>query len=449
MKSRWIITCCILLFMVVGLSACAGKQGPAGIAGPAGAVGPEGPQGPAGKEGVPGTTGPAGPSGAEYVGSQTCSGCHPEIYAAVNKTGHSWNQVRVADGNAPAYPFTGISTPPEGYTWNDISYVIGGYNWKALFVDKNGYLITDAPGNSGNADYLNQWNFANVRLDKEAGWASYKPGANQLPNDCGACHSTGYSTWRADSHQDDLPGIVGTWKEPGVQCEACHGPGSLHVSNPQGIRMLIDRSSQACQKCHLRDSEMVITNGLIDHTDAFGDLPAGKHTTLACVDCHDPHMGVVQLRQEKQPTTRTTCTDCHWQQASYQKNPLHSVMQLACTECHMPRMILNATGDPTNFMGDVRTHRMAIDAVQIEQFITKTAADGAPIQQALPQIGLNSACRHCHGGGLGGPKTDEQLLEGAKNYHLPPEPTPVLPTPEPTSEPTSEPTPEPTATTVP
>ena len=436
MKSRWIITCCILLFMVVLLSACAGKQGPAGVAGPAGPVGPEGPQGPAGKEGAPGAQSPAGPSGAEYIGSQTCSACHPDISAAVNKTGHPWNQVKIADGISPTYPFTKIIEPPAGYTWNEISYVIGGYNWKALFVDINGYIVTDAPGKSGNADYLNQWNLANVRLDKEAGWVSYKAGTDQLPNNCGACHSTGYSNWPAGSHQDDLPGIVGIWKESGVQCEACHGPGSLHMSNPQGIRMQIDRSNQACLKCHVRDSDMVVTDGLIDHTDAFGDLPAGKHTTLACVDCHDPHMGVVQLRQAKQTTTRTTCEDCHWQQASYQKNTVHYGMRVACIECHMPRMIMNATGNPAKFLGDVRTHRMVIDATQIEQFITVFSADGTPAQQVLPEIGLNFACRHCHGSGLGSPKTDEQLLEGARNYHVRSEPTPVLPTPAPTAEPT-------------
>jgi hypothetical protein len=55
---------------------------------------------------------------------------------------------------------------------------------------------------------------------------------------------------------------------------------------------------------------------------------------------------------------------------------------------------------------------------------------------------LNFACRHCHGGELGGPKTDEQLLEAAKDYHTQPEPTPIPPTPVP-------PTPVPTATTAP
>ena len=63
------------------------------------------------------------------------------------------------DGKAPTYPFTKIEKLPEGYTWNDISYVIGGY-WKARFMDKKGYIITDKPGATvSDTKYLNQWNF--------------------------------------------------------------------------------------------------------------------------------------------------------------------------------------------------------------------------------------------------------------------------------------------------
>jgi hypothetical protein len=32
------------------------------------------------------------------------------------------------------YHFTEIPSPSEGYTWDDIAYVIGGYNWKAHFI---------------------------------------------------------------------------------------------------------------------------------------------------------------------------------------------------------------------------------------------------------------------------------------------------------------------------
>ncbi len=35
--------------------------------------------------------------------------------------------------------FSRVPDPPEGYTWEDISYVIGGYGWKARFIDLEGH----------------------------------------------------------------------------------------------------------------------------------------------------------------------------------------------------------------------------------------------------------------------------------------------------------------------
>ncbi len=218
------------------LVACAGpEEGPIGPEGPAGPSGPIGPQGPAGTQGE---AGPAGPSGADYVGDQTCGGCHPDIYDTYMKSGHPWNLNKIVDGQAPSYPFTKLDKLPEGYTWNDILYVVGGYAWKANFIGKDGYLITDAPGKTGDTAYLNQWNFANPSVGKDAGWVTYNSGQEKLLSTCVSCHTTGYSP---NGNQDGLPGLVGTWAQDGVRCEACHGPGGLHVTNPKGIAMKIER----------------------------------------------------------------------------------------------------------------------------------------------------------------------------------------------------------------
>jgi hypothetical protein len=54
---------------------------------------------------------------------------------------------------------------------------------------------------------------------------------------------------------------------------------------------------------------------------------------------------------------------------------------------------------------------MAIDAEQIVQF----TEDGS---EALSQIGLNFACRHCHvEDGIASVRTDEELIEKAVGYH--------------------------------
>ena len=43
------------------------------------------------------------------------------------KFGH-W--LAAVDGQPPEYPYTELVDTPEGYTWDDILYVIGGYGWK-------------------------------------------------------------------------------------------------------------------------------------------------------------------------------------------------------------------------------------------------------------------------------------------------------------------------------
>lgn len=405
----------IIIFVIgVLLVACAGQPGPEGPPGPAGPPGPEGPQGPPGKQGESGQAGEsvqAAAMGAEYVGKDVCAGCHQDIFDVFINSGHAWQLNPVVDGQPPDYPFTRVPEPPKGYTWDDIRYVVGGYNWKARFVDNDGYIITDAPGQSGNTEYPNQFNLANLLVGANAGWVSYHSGEENKSYDCGVCHTTGYNP---SGNQDDLPGLIGQWVEQGIQCEACHGPGSLHIQNPGGVNMMVNRDKAECAACHRSDvlEQVNAADGFIPHHDQYQDLLQSKHIILDCVDCHDPHAGVVQLVKNNQPTTRTTCENCHFKQAKNQKNTKHTALGVTCQHCHMPRIIKSAWGAPERFTGDIRTHVMAIDATQIEQF----SADGST---ALSPIGLNFACRQCHISDTAIAIEDEALIEAAVDYHSP------------------------------
>lgn len=410
-----------VLALTLLLAACAGPEGEQGPAGPQGQAGPEGPQGPAGAAGPAGEAAPAGSMAAAYAGDQVCAGCHKEIYDVYIKSGHPWIMNKVVDGTAPDYPFTGISSVPSGYSWDDISYVIGGYEWRALFVDQEGYIITDAPGASGNAEYLNQWNFANVRLDLNADWVAYHGGEDNLMMDCGECHTTGYSP---NGNQDGLEGLVGTWQQEGVRCEACHGPGGNHMSNPQGIPMQIDRDAELCGKCHVNETVEIVdaADGFIESNEQYGEMFQSKHIIMDCVICHDAHSGVAQHAAAGEPTTRTTCENCHFRQAQYQNNDTHQRMGLACVTCHMPYITKTAWGVPEKFSADTRTHLFAINPSQIGQF----SEDGTA---ALSEIGLNYACRQCHYSGFASVKTDEELLQAAEGYHDQPEEAAEQPAP--------------------
>ena len=410
MVRKWVVFIGGFLILTSLLAACTGPQGDQGSVGPAGPAGPEGPAGPVGGSGL---VGEATPTVAEYVGDQLCSGCHFDLSLSYMKSGHPWSLSTVTDGNLPDYPFTQLTSLPQGYTLQDISYIIGGYFWKAIFVNSQGYIITDAPGSTEDPTYLNQFNIGNSSLGTSSGWVSFHAGEPDLSFNCGSCHTTGYDN---GGNQDNLPGIVGTWAEPGVRCERCHGPGSLHAKDPKGVSMLVERDSALCRECHIYvpTASLEVTNGFIQHSDQLGDLSQSKHQILDCLTCHDPHSGVVQLRLEDQQTSRLLCQDCHFKQAQVQNNPRHTAINVSCTDCHMPRLIQSGAVNPQAFTGDIRTHVVAIDPRLVSQF----NEDGS---LASGQISLDYACRHCHGS----TKSDEELLAAASGYHEIPTSQPI------------------------
>ncbi|KAA3665183.1 MAG: hypothetical protein DWQ04_01950 [Chloroflexi bacterium] len=412
MTRRWWILLLVIMiaFVVAGCAGAEGEQGPAG---------PEGAQGPPGATGLDGPPGPPGPPGQDglnfeppaYVGSETCAECHQELYDVFMLSGHPFKLNPVVDGEPPDYPFTDVPSPPEGYTWDDISYVIGGYNWKARFIDQEGFIIT------GDAEATTQFNFYNDELELGNDWVAYHAG-EEKPYNCGTCHTTGYST---EGNQDGLPGLIGTWAEPGIQCEECHGPGSLHVNHPLAWSMEIDRDAEACGDCHVRggSEEVNASGGFIKHHEQYEELFQSKHITVDCVVCHDPHAGVVQFRQMGGPTTRTTCENCHFDEENNKENEIHAKFAVDCIDCHMPRVTKSALGDPERFTGDIRTHLMAIEPTQVGQF----TEDGTV---ALSQLSLDFACRSCHNPeGFAGEATDDVLIEAATGYHEPPSPEPA------------------------
>ena len=385
----------VLLAIIVLLAALAVLAGCTGSEGPVGATGPAGEQGPAG---------PPGAVGATYVGTGTCASCHLEIAEVFSMSGHGYKLNKVVGGQPPEYPFTEVSNPPEGYTWDDVTYVIGGYNWKARFIDKDGYIITGADGNA-----TTQYNFANPIVGTEIGWVGYHAGEEQKPYDCGPCHTTGY---RPEGNQDGLPGLVGTWAEPGVRCEECHGPGSDHVSNPYGVALKVDRSPEECGECHRRGAVEAIdaSGGFIKHHEQYEEIFQSKHLALDCVTCHDPHQGVVQARKAGTDTVRIECQSCHFEKVEAQKS---AVMKstVDCIDCHMPRIVKSAVGDADAYTGDIRTHMWVIDPSATSQF----SEDGST---AVSQISLDFACKSCHrDGGTALAKGDDELRSLAEGYH--------------------------------
>jgi hypothetical protein len=300
-----------------------------------------------------------------------------------------------------------VEDPPEGYTWEDIRYVVGGYAWKAVFLDQQGYIITGTT----------QYNFENGNLDTDAGWVEFQhPDSavageattdGAVPYTCGGCHTTGYVP---DGNQHGLPGLIGTWAEDGVGCEACHGAGSNHVNDPYLARMEVNRDSQACGDCHSRGDSTVLeaVEGFILNYQQYDELFLSKKRVMDCVDCHNPHEGT---RLGRKLSIRTECETCHLDSADYQK--ISDRRHATCIDCHMPYATKSAVGNADIFTADVRTHLMAINPRADSQF----DQDGALFE---PYLTVDYACKGCHNeDGRAGVLPDEQLVEVATGYHDP------------------------------
>jgi len=353
--------------------------------------------------------GAAGAFAADYVGHDACKTCHGPIYDNYIQTGHPFKLNKVEGGQAPIYPFSEVPNPPEGYTWDDVTYVIGGYGWKARFIDSNGYIIT------GDAV---QYNLATQ------GWVGYHadedPGTK--PYTCGACHTTGWQTTDENGgvKQDGLEGMAGTFAAPGITCEQCHGPGSDHVGGPSEDNIVKDNSKELCGTCHFRDAEhrIAASGGLIRHHEQYDELVNSPHRFMDCITCHDPHKGVVyDLGGTKD---QPTCTTCHGDVTV----KVEAMAAHSCESCHMPKASKSAvkTGefereDDTGFLGDINSHTFRLNVDPNAKMFSDDGkfvnldADGNAV------VKVEYACAGCHNGVEASARSVDWMYANAEIVH--------------------------------
>lgn len=164
------------------------------------------------------------PEDARFVGSDACGTCHwrahdgwvdslhPKMMRRVDQAG-----VVVADLHAENVPFD-----PKEAVW-----AIGS-RFEQQFMGHDGHTETLLPG-SWLVD-KGEW--------KAKGWDGWDvPVPLQR---CHGCHTVG------------LDVETGSFVEPGVGCESCHGPGSWH-RNTLGVGTIASTlDAQVCGQCHTR-----------------------------------------------------------------------------------------------------------------------------------------------------------------------------------------------------
>ncbi len=226
---------------------------------------------------------------------------------------------------------------------------------------------------------------------------------------CADCHST-----NLQKNYDVASGRYHTtFSEIDVSCEACHGPGSLHVELASAPSLFWDRERgyalpklkvtsnvpqiQACAPCHSR--RRVVAGGFTggcnyyDYYANEGLSPAAYHADgqimdevyeyssflqskmfhkgIKCSDCHDPHSARLKFSGNQ------VCTSCHQHPAGKYDGEIHHRHSMSgsgssCVECHMPE-----------------TTYMEVDPRRDHSF-------RIPRPDLSVKLGTPNACTRCH-----------------------------------------------------
>jgi DmsE family decaheme c-type cytochrome len=155
-------------------------------------------------------------------------------------------------------------------------------------------------------------------------------------------HDKYYADFKHSIHGDQISEDTGL---PLVNCESCHGPGSIAVEtaaekkvcNFDSLLPIAEFPAQAqsmlCLKCHSAASTPNLTSW---------NASAHALNDVSCFDCHKLHKGTEQKvsRQEQEEL----CTGCHTQvKMEFSQFSHHPVPEnkMACTDCHDPHLSTN------------------------------------------------------------------------------------------------------------
>ena len=194
---------------------------------------------------------------AEYWGRDECGTCHRGLSRDHDAMLHANALIPITvEGTGIVADFSAgedvrtVQLPGEEtarpFTLGDTVYAMGAGRYAQRFVveDADGTLLV-LPA---------EWNAVEGQWQPFELAESWPDPAFNLVENCIYCHTTG------------LDRETGTWVDDGVQCEACHGPGSTHITlaDEAGIRpttaelvdiraaIYSDHDSQVCGQCHTR-----------------------------------------------------------------------------------------------------------------------------------------------------------------------------------------------------
>ncbi len=290
---------------------------------------------------------------ATYVGAGACRDCHELQWHAWRDSHHDLALQTVTGDNvladlsetAPALRFTGSGAgleiaPEPGHAPLPARFTFGVEPLQQYVVEaQDGHLqVLPVPWDTRPAALGGQRWYELYPGDYPAGDPMHWQGrANSWNAMCADCHSTGVRK----GYDPQARTYATTFAEEDVACEACHGPGSLHVAAAADgdaaadadILALRAQNVQinACAPCHARRSQLAegftpdqhfldfyrpsllaphlyhVDGQILDEVYVYGSfLQSRMHRAgVTCTDCHDPHGATLKLGGN------ATCTQCH------------------------------------------------------------------------------------------------------------------------------------------
>jgi hypothetical protein len=141
-------------------------------------------------------------------------------------------------------------------------------------------------------------------------WKTLVDGGKDLSYDCVGCHVVGFdkggganlwtlAQWQRHPGADRPPAAGPDLRN--VQCEACHGPGSLHARAPSKVPMPVRKpSEEVCLGCHTKEHSDTFAIAPYlrdilgpghgeDRRRELGNGPTGHELRSAALNSHNPH----------------------------------------------------------------------------------------------------------------------------------------------------------------
>lgn len=197
---------------------------------------------------------------AEYVGVRDCSTCHSDLARVHRNTPHALafqeedDDVILGDfeqGEEVRQVVFEEGDDPRAFTERDLEYVVGiGRDAQAYVTEMDDDVLMVLPA---------IWNVRTQSWEPYTLAESWPAPEYEWGPNCAGCHTTGLVI---DDGEYE-------WEDDGVQCEACHGPGSEHTdiaddagNNPDDEELIEIRASiyrgpdpQVCGRCHSQGVE--------------------------------------------------------------------------------------------------------------------------------------------------------------------------------------------------